>query len=210
MPQFFVTTIKGKDFRDRGERKGPHVMTIVEGIYRRILKEETAFIKSYYLDGGTTSTTIRSRSGRLKKNTNYYVTKTGSGGISGKIAVGEGVPYASLHVSGTKETKTITPMHGTHLAVPLPNALTAKGDLIAKFRGLKSLRDAKSLRRVGGVLAEVKGQSFTPYFALKRFVTVPTRVPLDVIMQDVKQKLQLSIVEALKRTDITQIRAGMR
>jgi hypothetical protein len=208
MPKLFVTSIIGKDYRNRSQQKGPKITTILETVFDRVFKDKLAYIKSYYLNSGTTDSTLSKRSGKLIKSTRYYQNRTAGGGVTGKIVFGEDTIYSGMHIGDSSISRMIRPKTGKYLAIPLPIARKADGSLRAEFAG-GSLRNIKSLHPIKGTLSKVsKDGQITPYFALKPFVVIPVRVRSDKIMEDIKQDLQYTLVQAFNGIDFTTMRAG--
>ena len=147
------------------------------------------YIKDNHLTGGTTDTKLKGRSGRLRQSVlPLDLIRQSESVVEGGLHIGQGVKYAELHINETRKSTTITPKSAGALAIPLPGspAVTPSGvsKVVSKIR-----EQYPFLKRKGNVLADTRDGNFIPYFALKKSVTIQSRVHTDEILDQNKDKI---------------------
>lgn len=140
----------------------------------------TSEVQNKHLRGGTSSSRLRVRSGRLRSETRALRTKIKGSEVRGGFKIG--VFYASTHFGPKGKVTTIKPKRSRYLTIPLPPALTAGGR--PKKKSAREWGDRlKFIPRAGKspLLAEVTRGGIRPFYVLKDEVDIKTRVHPEVI-----------------------------
>jgi len=174
------------------------------GVNSRLLETYTKQL----MKGGTTSTHLRYRSGRLSGSTKAIVVKKTTDGIyTGGIQVG--TAYAGIHIArpGKEGGNTvIRPKHKKFLTIPLPAALTPAG--VSRGSALSGMYHNTFIQRskngnsiIFGATKQVqfagKIQKIVPLFLLVKKVTVPFRINASSLINWIKPKME-SDIESIK------------
>lgn len=188
-----------------------------DGIQKGILKDLTknsillaSHTKERYLQGGTTFTRLRKRTGKLQTSTRPLRAKRITEG--GKAGITFGTVYAKVHIGKRGDVTTIRPKNKKYLAIPLPAAMTQRGVLRASPRDESVFGKTFVARSKAGNLiifgqmkyqkgqraGELKGK-IIPLFILKKSVNVMTRVDSDELIQWVEPKLIKDVEKTVKR-----------
>jgi len=158
------------------------------------------YIKERHLQGGTSATKLRKRSGKLQASTKPLPVKKVKGNY--KAGVRFGTRYAGVHIGKAGDKKVIRPVNKQYLAIPLPAAKTAAGvargrpldtgifgkTFIAKSKAGNLIIFGKSVYQRGAKTGEAHGK-IVPLFVLKKQVTVPVRVSTKVLINWVYRKI---------------------
>lgn len=140
----------------------------------------TSEVQNKHLRGGTSSSRLRRRSGRLASETRAVRTRLDGQKIKGGFKIG--VFYASTHFGPKGKVTTIKPKSSRFLTIPLPPALTAGGR--PKKKSAREWGDRLRFIARGGkspLLAEVTRGGIRPFYVLKDEVDIKTRVHPEVI-----------------------------
>ena len=168
--------------------------------------------------GGTTATTLSTRSGKLKKSV-VNIPATREGDII-RGAIGIGTVYGRVHFGKAGQVTTIRPVRAGALAIPLPAAMDSHGvargsprdksiygeTFLGKSKAGNMIIFGKLLYVKGAKSGQAKG-GLKPLFVLKQSVSVPSRIhPEDLRafvqpllgkgMADIKAGLEGSSVNA--------------
>lgn len=151
------------------------------------------YIRESHLQGGTSVSKLRKRSGKLQASTKPLPVKKVKGNY--KAGVRFGTRYAGVHIGKAGDKKVIRPVNKQYLAIPLPAAQTARGvargrprdagvfgeTFIAKSKAGNLIIFGKSVYQRGAKAGETHGK-IVPLFVLKKQVTVPVRVSTKVLL----------------------------
>lgn len=140
----------------------------------------TSNVQNKHLRGGTSSSRLGVRSGRLRSETRALRTKTEGSQVKGGFKIG--VFYASTHFGPKGKVTTIKPRSSRYLTIPLPPALTAGGR--PKKKSARDWGDRLTFIPRGGkspLLAEVTRAGIRPFYVLKKEIDIKTRVHPEVI-----------------------------
>jgi len=178
----------------------PNIFKQAERIITRQAREMQRYVRTEHLTGGTTSTRLRVRTGKLRASCIPIPTEIKEGSVEGGISFG--TVYGRVHVGPKGQTTTITPKKGKYLTIPLPAAMTGAGvargsarqgpwgeTFVAKSKETGSLiifgkRKITSGKKVG----ELRGQ-ITPLFLLLKSVRIKARVHPEDIKEWIRPKL---------------------
>jgi len=144
----------------------------------------------------TTDSTIRARTGNLRRSGVPIITRVDRNNVYGGIQFG--AFYSKLHVgkAGTSTTITGKPW----LKIPLEAALTNAGNLKAKYSEKKKGQFFIKTKTGNLLLCEKKGKNdFTPLFILKKAITVPTRVHPEEILETNRIKIAKGFSRAIRK-----------
>lgn len=137
--------------------------------------------------GGTTATTLSTRSGMLKKTVRVIpATQQDEDTFRGGISVG--TKYAAVHF-GKRGESTVIEGKGKMLTIPLPQAMNAQGvakgsaldtavfgdTFVRKNKNGNVIIYGKTLYTKGKKAGQAKG-GIVPLFLLRKSVTVPVRI----------------------------------
>ena len=160
------------------------------------------------MQGGTTSTHLRKRSGRLQGSTKAIVVKkTADGVYTGGIQVG--TTYAGIHIARPGQeggSTVIRPKNKKFLTIPLPAALTPAG--VLRGSAMSGLYHNTFIQRskagnliIFGAMKQVQfagqKQKIVPLFLLVKKVTVPFRINASSLLNWIKPKME-SDIESIK------------
>jgi len=178
----------------------PNIFKQAERIITRQARAMQRYVRTEHLTGGTTSTRLRVRTGKLRASCIPIPTEIKEGSVEGGISFG--TVYGRVHVGPKGQTTTITPKKGKYLTIPLPAAMTGAGvargsarqgpwgeTFVAKSKETGSLiifgkRKITSGKKVG----ELRGQ-ITPLFLLLKSVRIKARVHPEDIKEWIRPKL---------------------
>lgn len=162
--------------------------SIVRGLIKGITGGSahlTSQVQNKHLRGGTTSTRLGVRSGKMRSETRAVRTRIEGTKVKGGFKID--VFYASTHFGPRGKTTTIKPTRSQWLTIPLPPALTAGGR--PKKTSARQWGDRLKFIPRGSkppLLAEVNRGSITPFYVLKKEVTIPTRIhPEDIERENI-------------------------
>jgi len=132
-------------------------------------------VKQSHFSGPTSSKSVSRKTSKLFRSVIPIEPSISGDSARGGISMGGGVIYSSVHIGPVGQRTLITPKKGSALAIPLNHR--------AEFlqRRVASLYDIKSLKRRGDLLGTQRAGVFTPYFLLKRSVSIPSRVHPEII-----------------------------
>jgi hypothetical protein len=189
---------------------GKMIVSLVNGVSLALQKHIRVDLFQPY-PGGTTASSLSTRSGKLKKSVVNIPAKLENDEVHGGIAIGSA--YARVHFGKRGQTTTITPKIAGALAIPLPAAMDGHGNVKGgprdkaiwgnTFLNINQKGNAiiygQALYVKGKKAGEVKGRP-VPLFILKKSVTIPARIyqedlfdyvqpMLDKGMQDIKNGL---------------------
>lgn len=169
-------------------------------------------IRAEHLQGGTTPTRLRTRSGRAKSSLKPLLTKQEGTKLTGGITIG--ARYLKTHFGNRGDIVTIKAKPGKALAIPLPAACTAAGVPRGGPRdesafGNMHLFPVKSLRTGKVILfGQLKGQKgknkgklrskMVPLFLLTKSVRIKKRIDTKELLQWVEKKIIKDIKEYKK------------
>lgn len=195
------------------EKKLKNISSQYEKSLKAIINTNSILLASHtrenYLQGGTTDTKLRTRSGKLKASTKPLMAVTTKDGIKGGISFG--TIYAGIHIGKRGHVTTIVPKRKQYLAIPLKAAKTDAGVGIGGPRqedlfGKTFVRKSKAGNLIiWGQLKKQKGADIgggkggiVPLFVLKKQVRVKTRVDVNELIGWIKPK----IINDLKKVKI--------
>ena len=167
------------DLKDIRKLSRPVKLGLVKGMTLASAKL-TSEVQNKHLRGGTSSSRLRVRSGKLRSETRALRTKIEGSEIKGGFKIG--VFYASTHFGPKGKVTTIKPKSAGALAVPLPPALTAGGR--PKKKGPRDWGNFLTFIPRGSkppLLARVTKKLVTPYYVLVKEVRIKTRIHPEVI-----------------------------
>jgi len=174
------------------------------GVNSRLLETYTKQL----MKGGTTSTHLRYRSGRLSGSTKAIVVKkTADGVYTGGIQIG--TAYAGIHIARPGQeggSTVIRPKNKKFLTIPLPAALTPAG--VLRGSAMSGLYHNTFIQRskagnliIFGAMKQVQfagqKQKIVPLFLLVKKVTVPFRINASSLLNWIKPKME-SDIESIK------------
>ena len=159
-------------------------------------------MRQNYLQGGTTGSRLKKRSGRLAASVKPINARVIKGGLIAGIKLG--TTYAGVHIGKRGTKTTIRSKSGGYLKIPLPAVQTGAGvsqpseayhvtDTYFTTSGVVENAFPKMSKKGNLILFGYKkyqkgakaGQThgkLIPLFVLKKSVTIPTRVdPLDLL-----------------------------
>ena len=178
----------------------PNIFKQAERIITRQARAMQRYVRTEHLTGGTTSTRLRVRTGKLRASCIPIPTEIKEGSVEGGISFG--TVYGRVHVGPKGQTTTITPKKGKYLTIPLPAAMTGAGvargsarqgpwgeTFVAKSKETGGLiifgkRKITSGKKVG----ELRGQ-ITPLFLLLKSVRIKARVHPEELIAWIKPKM---------------------
>jgi hypothetical protein len=160
------------------------------------------FMKVNYLRGGPSESKLAVRTGLLWKTASTIPATKSEDRIIGGMSVGDGVPYAKVHVNDYGKITTIT-AKGKMLTIPLGPARTAGGasrraNAMAWGTGKGGLFPWKSKTSGRSFLVKAEGKKIIPYFALVRSVKVRARVDPSMVLKVRQRKIVAGIESAIK------------
>jgi hypothetical protein len=176
-------SIKGLTaLQDRFTYVTRHMGETAGRILDKRLGEAVAYARATYLTGGTTTTRLAERTGRLKRSFVHQVQVAGQGGgtlVTARIGYLKDSPsWVGIHEHGG----TIRPRIAHYLAIPLTEE--------ARQTPPRQMQDtfvARS-RNTGSLLIfkKVEGGGIIPEYVLKTSVTIPARPALAPTMAKFK------------------------
>lgn len=149
---------------------------------RRIVRQELNALKhrtqsrmvNEHLSGPTGPSSVRSRSGQLRRSLDGIVTDSGANRMTMTMFFGGGVPYARIHEYGG----TIRPTRAQNLAIPVGDALTRAG--VSRYGSPTSIWGALKFvlnKKTGKkLLAQAGRGKLNVLFVLVPEVTLPPRL----------------------------------
>ena len=180
---------------------------------KKVLNKNSTLLASYtrqnFMQGGTTSTRLRKRSGRLAASTKPIKARSVKGGLAAGIRVG--TTYAGVHIGRPGKTTTIRPKRGKYLAIPLDAAKTKKagvarggpgdehlwGDTFVKRSRAGNLIIFGTQKYQRGARAGQRKGNLTPLFVLKKSVKIQTRIDPKKLLKWMAPKI-IKDMEAIK------------
>lgn len=166
-------------------------------------------IKAEHLQGGTTDTRLRKRSGRAQSGTRALLTTKKGTTISGGVKLG--ARYLKTHFGRRGDIVYIKAKPGKALAIPLPAACTSAGVPKGSPRddsvfGNMNLFPVKSLKTgkviLFGSLKNQKGKNkgktrgrLVPLFLLTKSVRIKKRIDTKELLQWIEKKIIKDIRE---------------
>lgn len=178
----------------------PAIMRAIEGEIRVQSQGLVDFMKTDYLTGGTSASKLAVRTGHLRRSVALIPTIKSEDKVMGGMGVGEGIPYAKVHINDFGKVTTIS-AKGKLLTIPMGPARTAGG--------ASSRANAESWGRgKGGLFAwksptgkqylvKAQGKKIIPYFALVRSVQVKARVDPSLVLKAREQKIVSGVKAAI-------------
>jgi hypothetical protein len=184
--KFFRVSFKKENFEAIENIHGRITATLVAA-----MGEVNEYLKAQFLDLMNESgpNTLGRRSGKLRSTVRTIPPTYSKQTIKGGLSVGEGVPYAQVHIgtSDVRETH-IFPRSAQALAIPLRSALTSRGVIKSAYSGgpreIPGLftRGKNKRLRSGVLYQQTEGGKVVPLFLLRRSVTVPRRIFTDIFI----------------------------
>ncbi len=140
------------------------------------------------------------RTGALKGSAQSGGVTDSGAKVSGKVLVGQGLPYARIQEEGG----TVVPTHGQFLAIPLDAAKTAAG--VVRFAPRDATANGYDRTFIengiifGAKWSGGKGKNdFVPLFKLVRQVTIPAHHFVRDAFKTMQPKIEAEIGAAVKR-----------
>jgi hypothetical protein len=177
----------------------PNIFKQAERIITRQAREMQRYIRTEHLTGGTTSTRLRVRTGKLRASCIPIKTEIKEGSVEGGISFG--TVYGRVHIGPKGQTTTITPKKGKYLTIPLPAAMTGAGvargsarqgpwgeTFVAKSKAGNLIIFGKRKITTGKKAGELRGQA-TPLFLLLKSVKIKARIHPEDIKEWIRPKL---------------------
>ena len=210
----FAIGIKSKNYPNK-VKGGGTVADRMEGAFKSVLPQMLAEIKAKYLSvHSSSSIASRKKSGGLRAHTKYHIKRTGKDNVSGEIAIGEGVPYAGIHV-GSGGSANLLRAGGKPFVIPLTSAGIQNKDgswrspyVPGRLRSVPGLfRGTRKHNLNPNILYQrYKTRGIKPMFMLKQNISVPTRVDIDEIQGDIKSRLSVAMQRAFEGYDFGYLR----
>ena len=211
-----IRAVVKKDLKGRVLHRGKSPTVVMEEVLQNEMKFDLAYIKNRLSASSPSTGYIATRSGKLLKGTRLEVTRTAKGNVTGRIVIGEGVPYTGLHVGvgspGVYMTKK------KMFTIPFSWNQNADGSWKAPFvpgqlHSVKGLFRGTAERNLKEDTLYYKiGKRIKPVFKLKDSIKLPQRVNLDEIMEGRRDQLMGALAEAFSGYDFgylaQQIRGG--
>lgn len=150
-------------------------------------------IKAQYSESG-----LAVRTGALKGSAQSGGVVDNGAKVSGKVLVGQGLPYAQIQEDGG----TVVPTHGQFLAIPLDAAKTPAG--VARFAPRDAVANGYDRTFIeDGIIFGAKWNGsrndFVPLFKLVRSVTIPAHHFVRDAFKKMQPKIEAEINAAVKR-----------
>lgn len=187
----------------------PSIFKQAERIITRQARVMQSYVRTEHLTGGTTSTRLRVRTGKLRASCIPIKTEIKESSVEGGISFG--TIYGRVHIGPKGQTTTITPKKGKYLTIPLPAAMTKAGvgkgsamfgpwtnTFVRKSKAgnliMFGQMTSYSKVKVGGVavkglaIRNIRGQAI-PLFLLLKSVKVKARVHPEDIKAWIRPKL---------------------
>jgi len=177
----------------------PNIFKQAERIITRQAREMQRYIRTEHLTGGTTSTRLRVRTGKLRASCIPIKTEIKEGSVEGGISFG--TVYGRVHIGPKGQVTTITPKKGKYLTIPLPAAMTGAGvargsarqgpwgeTFVAKSKAGNLIIFGKRKITTGKKAGELRGQA-TPLFLLLKSVKIKARIHPEDIKEWIRPKL---------------------
>jgi len=177
----------------------PNIFKQAERIITRQAREMQRYIRTEHLTGGTTSTRLRVRTGKLRASCIPIKTEIKEGSVEGGISFG--TVYGRVHIGPKGQVTTITPKKGKYLTIPLPAAMTGAGvargsarqgpwgeTFVAKSKAGNLIIFGKRKITTGKKAGELRGQA-TPLFLLLKSVKIKARIHPEDIKAWIRPKL---------------------
>ncbi len=207
----FAIGVKTKAYADKGIKGGGTIQSRIEGAFQSVLPSLLTEIRHKYLLHQS-SGSIEKRKGNIYRNTKYEIKRTPSGGVSGGVVIGEGVPYASIHV-GTGGSAEFMHASGKPFVIPLPWARNKDGRwrspyVPGQLRNVPGLfKGSKKYRLNPNYLYQrYKTRGPKPMFKLQRTIRVPTRVDIGEVKETMRVRLQEAMVQYFEGYDFGYMR----
>jgi hypothetical protein len=157
------------------------------------------YVRTERMTGGTTSSRLRVRTGRLRASVVPLKTGVTETGVEGGIAIG--TVYSRVHVGKAGQRTIIKPKRKKYLTIPLPAAETKAGVLrgpalsatwgdtfIAKSKKGNLIIFGKRRYMKGKRQGELRKQVL-PLFLLVKQVSVPSRIDPAEVLNWIKPKM---------------------
>jgi len=177
----------------------PNIFKQAERIITRQAREMQRYVRTEHLTGGTTSTRLRVRTGKLRASCIPIKTEIKEGSVEGGISFG--TVYGRVHIGPKGQMTTITPKKGKYLTIPLPAAMTGAGvargsarqgpwgeTFVAKSKAGNLIIFGKRKIMSGKKAGELRGK-ITPLFLLLKSVRVKARIHPEDIKAWIRPKL---------------------
>jgi len=177
----------------------PNIFKQAERIITRQARAMQRYVRTEHLTGGTTSTRLRVRTGKLRASCIPIKTEIKEGSVEGGISFG--TVYGRVHIGPKGQVTTITPKKGKYLTIPLPAAMTGAGvargsarqgpwgeTFVAKSKAGNLIIFGKRKITTGKKAGELRGQA-TPLFLLLKSVKIKARIHPEDIKAWIRPKL---------------------
>ena len=179
------------------------IMKAIEGEIRIQSRGLLDFMKTNYLRGGPSDSKLSVRTGLLWKSASLLPVMKSENKIIGGTKVGDGVPYAKVHINDYGKITTIT-AKGKFLTIPLGPARTGSGaskqaNAESYGRGKGGLFPWKSSTTGKMYLVKAQGKKIIPYFALVKSVRVRARVDPSMVLKIRERKIVAGVEEAIMK-----------
>jgi hypothetical protein len=165
-----------------------------EAEIKKIIFKNSALLATHakkFMQGGTTSTHLRKRSGRLQTSTHQISVKKEGDSLIGGIRIG--TAYAGVHIARAGNegmSTTIRPKHGKYLTIPLPAAMTPAGVSRGSARSFPNTF-IRTSKKGNPIIFQTKGKGkIVPLFLLVKKVTIPSRINASSLVAWIKPKLE--------------------
>jgi hypothetical protein len=209
----FAIGITKKSFADQKVKGGGTVADRMDKAFQSVLPQMLADIKVRYLSEHSGSS-IKKRKENIYKHTKYSVTRTAKDNVSGEIRIGEGVPYTAIHV-GSGGSANLLRAGNKPFVIPLTSAGIQNKDgswrspyVPGQLRNVPGLfRGTRKHNLNPNILYQkYKTRGIKPMFILKQGITVPTRVDINEIQDDIKSRLSVAMGRAFEGYDFGYLR----
>lgn len=206
--------MKTKSYADKQIAGRGTIGDRMEKAFQETLPGMLAEIKKKYLTTHS-SDSLQKRKGNIYRNTNYSISRTGKDNVTGKINIGEGVPYTGMHVG--KSGTTFATSGGKPFVIPFTWNRNKDGSWRAPYIP-GQLRNAPGLFRGSRkhnlnpdiLYQRYKTRGPKPMFILKRQIKVPNRVDMDEIQVDVRARLSMAMERAFEGYDFGYLRMSQK
>lgn len=197
------------DYRKMKLSRGRDPGAIIERTMKAGIDAIVKDIKMNYITETETSGTKRpgynwigKQKGKLFKKTYGVTTRTSKYGTTGKIVIGEGLPYTKLHVGTMGREKHSYGTKGLFtIKLPVGVPWTSPKEVEGLFRGTtKNTLSSK-------ILWKIEGGRPVPKYIVTKTIKIPQRVQTDEIMAEKKEKLMYSIRQAFGDLDVASLAA---
>ena len=210
-----VTTSGLPELNAKMDLKASEIAKFVSTVFAQASRAESDYLKTECMTGGTSPTQLGVRTGRLRASTGPLPVRQ-SGTIL-QTGIRFGTQYAATHIGKAGTVTTIKPIGHPFLAIPLPAARTAAGvargmpeiswrgehrsspwgdTFIRRSQKGNLIIFGKKNDTRAGEWGRTRGK-IIPLFVLKTEVKIPVRIPVEGIIDRLKEDVIPRLKEVL-------------